>query len=130
MAPALERSYLMEEKSRPCLRKLLFLTGWLWLNVAPAAAPAEVPPDAVFGADKQTLSWSMPIGGADTFNVYRGVLPSSYDQQCRVIGTPASDALLAEIPAPGDLYFFVISAANGDGEGSLAADSNGLILLS
>ena len=106
------------------MRKILFLAGLIWLNVASAAPPVEVPPDAVFGADKQTLSWSVPSGGATTFNVYRGTTPSIPDHECRIIGTPASNALLSETPvAPGNLFFFLISAVNGEGEGILGTDS-------
>jgi len=109
------------------MQKKLYLGGLLWISVAHASPPAEVPPDAVFGADRQTLSWSVPSGGANTFNVYRGTVPSIQNHECRVIGSTVPSAVLSEIPEnPGGLFYFLVSAVNPDGESRLAVDSNGI----
>ena len=93
-------------------------------SFALGAVPPEVPPDAVFGADRATLSWSSAAGAA-TYDVYRGTAPAVYDHACRVYRTGAVSAVLAEDPAPGSLFYYVISGVNPDGEGTLGPDGSG-----
>jgi hypothetical protein len=90
----------------------------MFAAIAAAAPPAEVPPDATFGADKATLTWS-PVTGADAYNVYRGTHPGAADHECRVDRTPATEATLDEAPGPGALVYFLLTAVNADGEETL-----------
>lgn len=104
-----------------------FVLAWLALvcvTPAFAAPPAEVPPDAVFGADRATLTWS-PAAGADAYDVYRGGDPAAHDATCRVFRTAATSATLSEDPPPGALLTFLVAGVNADGEGSLGDDSSG-----
>ena len=83
-----------------------------------AAPPPEVAPDAAFGQDEIQLNWTA-TPGADAYDVYRGTSPALHDQTCRVMRTTDPNALLPEEPAPGQLFFFLITAVNVDGEGPL-----------
>ncbi len=98
--------------------------GLLAATLASAAPPSEVPADAAFGADRATLSWS-EASGAESYDVYRGTQPDFYDHACRVYRAPAASAFLAETPAPGELYYFLISGVNADGEGTLGDTTGG-----
>ncbi len=101
--------------------------AWLLLAVslATAAPPDEVPGSAVFGHDHRTLIWQ-PAAGATGYNVYRGTWPGSYDHTCRVYRTPATSAALDDEPGvTGGLVYFLVSAANADGEGPLGSASSG-----
>ena len=97
----------------------------LLAGTAIAAPPLEVPRDAIFQADGVTLSWSAPAGGADSYDVYQGSSPAGYDHACRLTGSTGTQAPLIETPAPGSLFFYLVSAVNIDGAGSLGADSGG-----
>ena len=90
-----------------------------------AAPPGEVPRDAVFGADRQTFSWSA-VPGATSYDVYRGTDPSANDPACRVYRSPTTNAGLDDLPAgPGSLFYFLVTAVGPDGEGTLGSDSSG-----
>ena len=83
-----------------------------------AAPPPEVPPDAAFGQDEIQLNWTA-TPSASAYDVYRGSSPALHDQACRVFRTTDTFALLPEEPAPGQLFYFLITAVNVDGEGTL-----------
>ena len=83
-----------------------------------AAPPPEVPADAAFGQDEVQLNWTT-TPGADAYDVYRGTIPAVHDHACRVFRTTDTFALLPEEPAPGELFYFLITAVNADGEGPL-----------
>ncbi|HEX6851450.1 MAG TPA: sialate O-acetylesterase [Candidatus Polarisedimenticolaceae bacterium] len=87
-------------------------------STAVAAPPAEVA--SVAFDDGTTLGWSA-ASGADAHNVYRGTSPSLHDQSCRVFRAPGTQATLAEDPAPGTLFYYLVSGVNADGEGPLGA---------
>lgn len=92
---------------------------------AAAAPPGEVPDDAVFAADRQTLSWS-PVEGATAYDVYEGSNPAAYDQVCRVYLASSTSAILDETPlAPGQMLYFLIDAVGADGEGTLGNGAAG-----
>ena len=105
-------------------RFALGLASLLAAARAAAQPPPEVPPDAFLGADKATLTWSV-APGADGYDVYRGSSPSAYDHACRVYRTATTSAVLSETPSPGGLFYFLISAVNADGEGTLGDGSTG-----
>lgn len=94
------------------------------VSAALAAPPAEVPRDARFDADRTTLLWS-PVAGATGYQIYRGTSPTAYDHVCRAIGVTSTFATLPELPSPGGLFYYLVSAANGDGEGPLGSDGSG-----
>src|SRR5215831_1347463 len=91
---------------------------------AAAQPPGEVPPDASFGSDRETLSWSA-VAGADGYDVYRGTSPAAYDQACRIYRSASTSAALSEVPQPGALFYFLVSAVDADGEGTLGDGSTG-----
>jgi hypothetical protein len=92
---------------------------------ASAAPPPEVPGDACFSADRQTLVWSS-VAGATSYNVYKGFDPASHDQACRIYRTTGTTATIEEVPVmPGQIIFFLITALNADGEGTLGAEATG-----
>lgn len=94
------------------------------VTAATAAAPPPVPGDAVFGADRTTLAWSA-VSGATSYNVYRGTSPGDYDHACRAVGSTSTSLSIGELPAPGGLFYFLVSAANVDGESALGSDGAG-----
>jgi hypothetical protein len=102
------------------MASILLLAG----TVARAAVPPEVPTNATFGADRQTLTWNASAG-ATSYDVYRGTSPSAYDHACRVYRTAPTFALLSETPSPGVLFYYYIAGANGEGEGILGRDGAG-----
>src|SRR5262245_53005357 len=89
-----------------------------------AAPPPEVPTNAMFGTDRQTLTWGASVE-ATSYDVYRGASPASYDHVCRVYRTASTSALLSETPSPGTLFYFFVSGVNADGEGILGKDGVG-----
>src|SRR5262249_46607253 len=86
-----------------------------------SATPAEVPL-LVFG-DRQSLGWgSVPT--ATSYTVYRGVdldlpslLTSALDSCARDTTPGTSVADLTETPAPGAFLWWIVRAANANGEG-------------
>ena len=74
------------------------------------------------------LRWSRPQQGL-TFNVYRGSvsrppqLPNPSQLVCLVPGLPGLQANDTQVPAPGGLFYYLVSARNTCGES--AAGQNG-----
>ncbi|HZN04486.1 MAG TPA: hypothetical protein VFD06_12965 [Candidatus Polarisedimenticolia bacterium] len=86
--------------------------------------PPEINDSVAFGADGETLSWDDPPGA---YNVYRGLRtsPWTYDQTClqpHVAGSSVSDA--AE-PAPGQIFFYLVTRLDACGESTPGQDSSG-----
>ena len=104
---------------------VLFLLIGICGDGTVAAPPGEVPGDAEFLGDGQTLSWSS-VAAATSYNVYRGSDFALTDHACRVTGTGSLTALLHEVPQlPGEVFYFLIGAENTDGVGTVGAASDG-----
>ena len=91
--------------------------------------PGEVGSTVVAEADREHLSWA-PVAQARVYNLYRGVIPTGepfgYAHACLAAGLTAISAADAEAPLPGALHYYLVSAANGCGEGGLGTDSASL----
>lgn len=111
------------------MRPRLLLLTCLALCFAPswAEAPPEVSNSLLFPfqpEDKETLTWD-PLPEAHAYNVYRGNDPAISSFDCfafRLVETTTSDA---EVPEPGQIFSYLISGWNPDGEGTLGLDSFG-----
>jgi fibronectin type 3 domain-containing protein len=88
--------------------------------------PGEVDPTTNKFSDKDTLAWAA-VTGADGYRVYRGILEdlpelllNNPDDSCQVdVGAATVWDISAHIPpAPGHLYWYLITAYNGVGEGT------------
>ena len=90
------------------------------------APPEEVDPTTPKFADKDTLAWAA-VDGADGYRVYRGILEELPD----LLLDGAGDSCQADVgaatvwdisshtpPEPGRLYWYLITAYNGAGEGA------------
>ena len=107
------------------MRAATFVLGLVLAVPRSAAAPPdEVPADARFESDRTTLTWSA-VAGATSYHVYAGTEPSAHDQACRVYASAGTSASIAEVPPSGALRFYLVTAANAEGEGTLGADSAG-----
>ena len=106
----------------------LVLVALLTAATALAVPPGEVPPtmrldEAAGGADG--LSWD-PLIDASTYAVYRGSDPRAGDHVCFLPGLLTPSATLTDPPPAGGLHYFLVSAGNADGEGTLGARSDGM----
>ncbi|ANM31801.1 hypothetical protein ABI59_22915 [Acidobacteria bacterium Mor1] len=101
------------------------LPGICLLLVAPwvaAAPPGEIGNTLRFEADGETLSWD-GVAGADRYNLYRGESAAANDLAClgfRLTGSSFVDGL-----APGQLFTYLVTGWNADGEGSAGSGSDG-----
>jgi hypothetical protein len=85
---------------------------------------APIGDSVAFGTDNATISWSDPPGN---YNVYRGLqtAPWTYDQVClqsHVAGSSVSDAVT---PAPGGVFFYLVTRITACGESTPGTDSAG-----
>lgn len=90
----------------------------------PCLPPSEVGTDLVYSPPPGTLDWSVTAGVAE-YDLYRGTLgaaPFAYDHACLAAGIPAPPAAVAQDPAPGEGYYYLLSGVNACDEGSLETD--------
>ena len=103
-------------------------------DCAPASrGVSAIPPPigatlALSGGVSTTLSWSAVPQGHAT-NVYRGLFDPSagwlYDESCLVAETPNVSAIDGDVPAPGTVFYYVVSAVNACGESAAGTDPSG-----
>ncbi|PYT09556.1 MAG: hypothetical protein DMF49_01815, partial [Acidobacteria bacterium] len=91
---------------------------------AAAQAPGDVGPTVRVASDRQTITWGA-VSGADSYNVYRGQSPALADQTCLVVHTTSLAAADSAAPASGGLFYYLVSAVNSSGEGTLGNRSDG-----
>ena len=86
--------------------------------------PAPVNDSVAFGTDSQTLSWSDPPGD---YNVYRGLrtTPWTYDQTCLQSHVASGSVSDSATPAPGGVFFYLITRITACGESTPGNDSGG-----
>ncbi len=104
--------------------------GYQCINCAVSAPAVEVL-DQAWSPDKSTHSWS-PVAGAVAYNVYRGAggdLPNlvtpAVDSCLRLTTGATSTTALTEHPAAGGLYWYLVRAINGGGEGPAGNATSG-----
>ncbi len=94
--------------------------------------PGEVV-NLTFGADKQTLSWDVPLapGGSASVLAYdtlRSAVASDFTGSAVCIESddgPNTAAVDPALPSPGEVFHYLVRAENACGAGSLGADSTG-----
>ncbi len=102
------------------------------LDCAPLVAWITMPPGPVDptltirAGPPATLSWSS-LPQANVFNIYRGAITGAfaYNQTCLESASLDTAAQDAGVPAVGSVFYYLISAVNGCGEGSLGRASDG-----
>ena len=109
---------------RPGLIALGLSAFFLLPGLVLAQAPADVGDTVRIGSDRATISWQT-VSGATSYNLYRGASPASADQTCLVVHTPSLLASDAGLPPPGGLFYYLVSASNASGEGTIGTDSSG-----
>ena len=81
------------------------------------------------GNSATAITWAQGAQG-HVSSVYRGHRdpgqPWSYNETCFVAATPATAAVDSSIPAPGQLFYYLVSGLNSCGESSNGADSQGI----
>ncbi len=120
-------------------RRLAAFAALLLAPLAPFAAPGAalaVPPEvagvAWCAAQKNCLQWT-PAAGAQTYRVYRGetatlpcaLTPSPDSCLNGVFAAPTTGSTLVEVPAAGSMFWFLVTALDGNGEGSPGAGTAG-----
>lgn len=113
--------------SRPRVRALrLVVFALLALAArAAAAAPPEVQSLGWCAGRNDCLTWNA-VSGADKYRLYRGegaglpcVLNPSLDSCAEgVYVTATTGNTIVELPAPGTMFWFLVTAVDGSGEGS------------
>ncbi|HEX6852177.1 MAG TPA: galactose oxidase-like domain-containing protein [Candidatus Polarisedimenticolaceae bacterium] len=109
---------------RPRRFLLVALAGALIVRGAGAAVPGEV---AAVRVEGDVVSWAA-TGDATSYNVYRGYLRDLTSTflgttlEGGMIGTSLTDSV---DPSPGAGFFYLVTAANTDGEGTLGTDAAG-----
>src|SRR2546426_1308656 len=91
---------------------------------AAAQAPGDVGPTVRVASDRQSITWGA-VSGADSYNVYRGQSPALADQTCLVVHMTSLAAADSAAPASGGLFYYLVSAVNSSGEGTLGNRSDG-----
>ncbi len=92
--------------------------------------PSVVPSLGWAGAE--SLQWA-PAGGAKFYDLYRGLhtdLPQLLNEavdSCKRLTTTAlaSGALLDEVPAANSIYWYLVGAGNGGGQGAFGSATDG-----
>ncbi|HXI01892.1 MAG TPA: MopE-related protein, partial [Candidatus Saccharimonadales bacterium] len=91
--------------------------------------PPEVASDLEF-LDTMTLAWSAsPVVNA--YNLYEGTLQSGgwvYDQVCTDPGLANPTTTVTNVPAEGEVLYYLVGGVNGCGEGPLGTDSDGFTI--
>jgi hypothetical protein len=94
-------------------------------EVSPPGAPVPLRVDA-----RERLSWEDGgASGSETFDVFRGAvaqLETGASAACWRTGLTLPDAMDAELPGPGNAWFYLVAGRNPQGRGTLGADSSGL----
>jgi PKD repeat protein len=90
--------------------------------------PGDVGDSLLLGPGPGDIAWTaVPEAGA--YNVYRGHaasgLPFTYDHACLTARWPGTASSDTEAPASGELFYYLVSAWNACGEGTLGASSSG-----
>jgi cysteine-rich repeat protein len=106
------------------LRTLVIGVG-LAVSSAALAAPGEVPNLAWCAGPKNCLQWGA-VTGATQYHVYRGerlslscLLNPAHDScDDGTVLLTSTGATVTEVPATGSFFWFLITAADGGGEGS------------
>lgn len=105
-------------------------SGYTCSDCTPASPTVEPVAQSWVGKTGQT--WEA-IPGATHYRVYRGVagdlpalLTPAVDSCLRLSpGTNATGAVLTESPVPGNVYWYLVRAANGGGEGPAGSATSG-----
>ena len=92
-----------------------------------SATPDEVA-DVKFDGNKSTLRWS-GARQAHVYGVFRGVVSPgsafSYDETCLLAAATVREGADPDVPAPGELYFYLVAGRNSCGEGGLGVGTGG-----
>ncbi len=92
------------------------------------APPGEVGPSVVVGPAIDAITWNA-TAQATAYNVYRGrastLPPFAYNHSCFEANSPDTAATDPDLPARGDFFYYLVSAVNACGEGTLGTDSGG-----
>jgi hypothetical protein len=94
---------------------------------APLAVPDEVAVLALL-ADRRTLSWEAPRGtyGLALYDVLRSTNPRDFTTPtCIEVDDVDTQAIAAEDPPPGQIFFYLVRAGNACGEGSAGFSTDG-----
>ena len=98
------------------------------LDPTVSAPPAEVGDTLRFGPGPEAISWA-PVLQAKSYNLYRGLVPAAgsflYNHACFEAASSDTASVDAALPPPGAGFYYLVSAANACGEGSLGSDSSG-----
>lgn len=88
--------------------------------------------DVLFGADKQTLDWNAPALLGSTAVIYdtvRADTATTFDPAGVCVETDDGvdlQSVDAGVPPSGAVYYYLVRAQNGCGQGSVSDDSNGV----
>jgi hypothetical protein len=98
------------------------------LDPSVAAIPAGVGDTVRPGASPDEIVWG-PAGAALAWNVYRGVVdavaPFTYGHVCHEGRSPDTATTDSEVPQNGAWFYYLVSAWNSCGEGTLGTASDG-----
>jgi PKD repeat protein len=96
-----------------------------------SAPPADIGGSVSLGPAAGDISWTA-VPQASAFNVYRGHhatgLPFIYNHACLESRSPDAASTDPEPPAAGECFYYLVSAWNVCGEGSLGVDSAGQLV--
>ncbi len=97
-----------------------------------ARGTSEIPGEASglqAEADKQTLQWDAANQG-HIYGLYRGSVALgqafAYNHECVEASVPTRTASDATLPAPGELWYYLVSGRNSCGDGGLGSGTGGL----
>lgn len=102
---------------------LVCFSGMAGPGIVTAAVPDAAPGNLRFD-DLDTIVWDA-VPTADRYHVYLGLDPAAGDAECYRFGVPGITTDIAAQPAPGSLQYYLIAAANAEGEGPFGSDSAG-----
>jgi hypothetical protein len=94
---------------------------------AASAIPGEASGLSI-DSDKRTLHWNR-AGQAHVYGLYRGSIEPeqafAYDHECVAAAVPELSADDPTDPAPGELFYYLVSGSNSCGDGSLGSGGGG-----
>ncbi len=98
------------------------------LDASVFAPPAAVGPGLEVAADRTRIAWPA-VPGAASYTLYKARLaprqPFSYRHTCFARDLPSPQADDPQVPVPGELFYYLASAANCFGESELGVDAAG-----